>query len=403
MGMLACISRAPSAASDPIDDKPSLTLDFARFRPRQSFRGWPKVHLNNSVEDASYLRDELGSQLFRAAGVPAPELGHATVKLNGRRLGLYVVKQGFTSQFLRSQFGEEGVIFEPTGTRDINEPMKAHPAALNSGRAAIARLSAAAAESDLERRWAMLRRALDMDRFISFIALEVMLGHWDGYALAHNNYRVAYLASSDTLVFVPSGMDQLFANAALPWRPQMAGLVARAVLETPAGRAAYAARFKDLLETRFVPAQLSRCVRNAVGGLDPLLTSFEFADVQREARELCVRVAARENNLRMQLSQVEPCLVSCGDEPVALTAWHADDQAPATHKCSKPATRKATGCGRSSLGPGPPLPGERLSDCLEATMFSQERLSSPRSHRCRLGCHRVLACVWLERSSALQG
>ena len=87
-----------------LDDKPGLTLELGRFVPGQRFHGLRKIHLNNSVEDPSYLNELLGGELFRDAGVPAPRVGHAVVELNDRRLGLYVLKEGFTEDFLALHF-----------------------------------------------------------------------------------------------------------------------------------------------------------------------------------------------------------------------------------------------------------------------------------------------------------
>src|SRR5881394_1467538 len=43
----------------PIDDKPSLTLNFDKFSAGQRYRGCDKIHLNNSVQDPSYLCEAL--------------------------------------------------------------------------------------------------------------------------------------------------------------------------------------------------------------------------------------------------------------------------------------------------------------------------------------------------------
>src|SRR5205085_6050826 len=74
----------------PLEDKPAFTLDFSRFSPGQKFHGLRRIHLNNSVEDPSYCNEQLGSELFRAAGIPAPRVTRAVVTLNQRRLGPYV-------------------------------------------------------------------------------------------------------------------------------------------------------------------------------------------------------------------------------------------------------------------------------------------------------------------------
>lgn len=79
----------------PLNDKPSLTLKFDKFKADQRFHGLKKIHLNNAAQDPSYLCEIICGELFRQAGVPATRGTHARVKLNGRDLGLYVLKEGF--------------------------------------------------------------------------------------------------------------------------------------------------------------------------------------------------------------------------------------------------------------------------------------------------------------------
>src|SRR5205085_6146121 len=49
---------------------PALTLNFDKFNDRQKFHGLDKIHLNNSVQDPSYMTEIICGELFRAAGVP---------------------------------------------------------------------------------------------------------------------------------------------------------------------------------------------------------------------------------------------------------------------------------------------------------------------------------------------
>ena len=76
-----------------LEDKPALTLGFGRFVAGQRFHGLRRIHLNNSVQDASYLNENLSGGLFRAAGIPAARVAFASVEVNGRQFGLYVLKE----------------------------------------------------------------------------------------------------------------------------------------------------------------------------------------------------------------------------------------------------------------------------------------------------------------------
>ena len=108
-----------------VDDKPALTLSFGKFTPDQKFHGLRKIHLNNSVQDASYLTEILCGELFRAAGVPAARGTHALVELNGRKLGLFVMKEGFTKEFLAMSFKKtDGNLYDGGFLRDITEQLE---------------------------------------------------------------------------------------------------------------------------------------------------------------------------------------------------------------------------------------------------------------------------------------
>src|SRR5258706_82512 len=89
-----------------IDDKPALTLKMDRDDDAARFHGLAKFHLNNSVQDDTYLREWVGSELFRAAGVATPRVTHARVWINDRDVGLYVLKEGFDKLLLKRSFKE---------------------------------------------------------------------------------------------------------------------------------------------------------------------------------------------------------------------------------------------------------------------------------------------------------
>ena len=51
---------------------------------------------------------------------------------------------------------------------------------------------------------------LDVDRFVTMTALDILFCHWDGYAMNRNNYRIYSDPESGKFVFMPHGLDQLF-------------------------------------------------------------------------------------------------------------------------------------------------------------------------------------------------
>src|SRR5260370_9148043 len=89
-------------------DRPALTLNFDKFNEGQRFHGLDKIHLNNSVQDPTWMTETICSELFRDAGVPAARTSYARVELNGRDLGLYLLQEGMEKTFLRGYFSNPG-------------------------------------------------------------------------------------------------------------------------------------------------------------------------------------------------------------------------------------------------------------------------------------------------------
>jgi len=259
-----------------IHEKPSFTVDF----DSDFFPGLSRIHLNNAVEDSTYIQEHLGSEIFRSFGIAAPRVAHARVKLNGRDLGLYVLKEGFTRDFLEHHFGS-GVVEETDKERSISKTL--------------------AEEQDLDVRWEKLKTAVAVEDFVSFMAAEVLIAHWDGYSTAGHNFRLFVSPKDGKYHFLPIGMDQLFGNARYPAFPDMTGTMARAFMETSQGRELYAIRLQEF-SRRFDSREWVARAKELGKRLRPALTLREYRAVNQSLRELSERIVARDEYLEVQVS-----------------------------------------------------------------------------------------------------
>jgi hypothetical protein len=309
-----------------LDDKPALTLDFDKFATAQRFHGLSRIHLNNSVEDPGYLNEAIGAELFRAAGVPAARVTHALVEINGRKLGLYVLKEGFAREFLALHFRRiDGNLYENDPTDDDRTHMKRNSGSGPDDGADVQALLAAAAEPDHARRWQRLQEMLDLDQFLTFMAVEVMAGHRDGYSLAANNYRLYFDPGAQRFAFIPHGMDQLFGRADLPLRANMGGPVARAVMETTIGRRLYLERAAVLLTNLFRAEVLTNRVEQLSARIRPALEGTAAREQADAARQLDERIVRRLAYLAKQLQEPELKPLAFTDGVARLPAWRAVD------------------------------------------------------------------------------
>ena len=317
-----------SASFRAVDLKPALTLSFDKVEEAQRFHGLEKISLNNSVQDPSLLCEKLGREMFAAAGIPAPRVTHAQVELNGNNLGVYLLIEGWNKQFLKHHFTDaSGNLYERGNGRDVNMPLVVKSGDVPDDRSALKALADAALEPDLQKRWAALERTLDLDRFISGMAMEIMIGHWDGYCRNQNNFRIFHDRANDRMIFLPHGMDQLFGIrrdlADSPIMPKMSGLVAAAILETPEGRLRYMSRLEELHAKVFhVPALTNQIVETAAR-LRPLLADDPGALRQQEngVKQLLDRIPQRFETVGAQLKAMQTPLPPGGKEIVTFTRW----------------------------------------------------------------------------------
>jgi hypothetical protein len=236
-----------------LDRKPGLTLSFDKFAGAKRYHGMKRLHLNNAAQDPTYLNESIAGEIARKAGVPAPRCTHALVKLNGRDLGLYVVREAYTRDFLAEFYTDAGGDLYDGGSADISEKTVKR---LGKGddAADLEALIAACGEKDDAERWKKLDAVVDIERFINYLALENIVVHWDSYSSNRNNYQLYKNPSGGKFSFVLDGMDQTLAFPGHELiQPKYAGTVSDAVLRTPEGRRMYLARVEKVLKTVLKP------------------------------------------------------------------------------------------------------------------------------------------------------
>ena len=195
------------------DTKPALKLRFDKYVDGQSLGGvMERMTLNNSIQDPSMVNTCLSYRVFAAAGNPAPRCNFATVSVNGKDLGLYVhveeMKAPFLSRHFESAEGNlyEGTVsdFTPTYRGTIEKKTNEDAADWSDIDAVVAAL-----QDPSDAGLKALGEIVDLDRFLSFWATEVLVGHWDGYAGDRNNYHF-YREPDGPFVFIPWGTDDTF-------------------------------------------------------------------------------------------------------------------------------------------------------------------------------------------------
>ena len=308
-----------------LDDKPGFTLNFGTLEASDLFHGLKKLHLNNGAQDGTYLSETTCAEFFRSAGLPAGRCTHALVELNGRKLGLYVLLESMDKTFLARHFkNTHGSLYGQSGGGDVSDNLERMHGDEPLTRADLKALAAAANEPDPGRRLAGLRQTLDIDRFLTYMAGEIMLVHWDGYTFARHNYRVYHNRDNDRMVFFPHDMDQMLGDPNVAIEPGVNGLVAQAVMKTPELRAAYRQRFGEMFTNHFQVAVLTNRIHQVVQRALPQLKAYNpnlARDFENNSGSMKSRIMNRAQSLARQFGQPPPQPLKFPADGARLTDW----------------------------------------------------------------------------------
>lgn len=313
----------------PVDERPGLTLNFDKHVKGQNFHGLEKISLNNSNQDPSYISEKLSRELFEKAGVPVPRADYAVVTLNGRLLGLYVLVEGYNKQFLKRYFNKtSGNLYDGGFCQEVTEHLNVNSGDNPDDQSDLRALAAAAAAARENNKLSELSKVLDVDRFITMVAMEILLCHWDGYAMNRNNYRVFSDQESGRFVFMPHGLDQLFGVGGMgsphtPIQPHMNGLVARSVMGTSEGRAKYLKRLAELRTNILDAAAITARVREIEAKIHPVVAQIRRSAAGHASmvNMLCRNIEIRAENLDQQLSTPARELKFGSNGVAVLTDW----------------------------------------------------------------------------------
>ena len=213
--------------------KPCLHVDFGKFDKDnvpavEALIGSRYLTLNNSIQDASYIRQPLGYTLLGMAGLPHSRCNFARVVVNGTPVGqgvdgvnapgVYVNAEPIMKRYIERNFNgnTDGNLYELEHTDDLVEARLPFIGVESLSRFEDKADLTLAVEHIAADGLAGVDKMLDLDQFIQLYAMEFLLKHWDGYADNTNNTylyndlkAVASPGPQDVrLKMIPWGIDQ---------------------------------------------------------------------------------------------------------------------------------------------------------------------------------------------------
>ena len=319
------------------ETKPGIKLKFDKWIEGQTLQGVERMTLNNSISDPALMRQCLGYALFADAGIASPRCNFAHVTVNEYDLGVYVNVEPVKKDFLRRHHDDEdGDLYEGTlsdfrgGWVGTFEPKTADT---DPEHACLHEVVDAldAPDGELE---AALEPLLDVDAFLTFWAMEVLVAHLDGYAGNTNNYFVYHDPDTDRITFLPWGIDAIFHHWEV-WGFDTAdavlanGNLANRLFFHEDLQAAYLQRLADLLDEVWDEDALL----DEIDRMETLLAADALYDPWYEGsvEELREFVLTRRETIEASLDEGPqwelempgpPCMVDVGELDVTFdTTW----------------------------------------------------------------------------------
>lgn len=297
-------------------EKPAFKLDFNRFVAGQELNSQDRLTLNNAVQDPSFVKQCLSFSIFAAAGIPAPRCNFAQVSVNGEALGIYVNVEDADESFIARHFADAtGKLFEAeisdfwpgwTGTWDPDS------AAAEAGNEEIIDLANVLYQTPYPELLAAVESRVDIEQFITYWAVEAVVGHMDGYFYNMNN-MFFYIDPDDGLMrFMPWDMDTDFvAPTGFIYRARSA--LARRLYNLDATRLLYLARVQDILDTVWDPAaylvELNRVDTLLAPRLEELGMQEELQIMRERLNRIRVWINGRQAVVESELASAPPNVI----------------------------------------------------------------------------------------------
>ncbi|MGE3311980.1 MAG: CotH kinase family protein [Limisphaerales bacterium] len=273
-------------------------IDLAKREPARAFAGQAEINLHNLTADPSFVRDALGYEFYRDAGVPAPRTTYTRLFLTiegrweRRFLGLYAViedpGESWLAEFVHAP---GGALFKPVTLdlfADLGDDWEAYDSVYNPKTDVsekhqrrlieLARLVTRAEDDEFARR---VFEFVDLGHLCRFLACETLLSNYDGIFTNGQNFLLWIDPRNDRFGFSPWDLDQSWgqfdmigtaeqrvrADVFHPWVGSHRFF--ERVFAVPEFQTRYRAELTRLLESTFVPDRLHRRIDELAAAIRP--------------------------------------------------------------------------------------------------------------------------------------
>jgi len=203
-------------------------LNFDRFEDaypqlkNQRMYGFKELSMSPGAMDPSLLREKVGSDIFRMAGIPSARTAFYKVYIDfGAGLkycGVYTMVEGVDDTMIKEQFGSDtGNLYKPESTFVsfvLNKFEKKNNETENNYDDVVSLINTLHSSLRLQNpeQWrTSLESIFDVDHFMKWLAINTAMQNWDTYGrMAHNYYL--YNDPANGLTWIPWDNNESLSN-----------------------------------------------------------------------------------------------------------------------------------------------------------------------------------------------
>jgi len=207
--------------------KKSFKVDINHFVPGRQFYNLEKLNLNGEHNDPSIIRSKLCWDLFQAIGVPASRANHIKLFINDQYSGLYINVEHIDDEFVQKRFGNQhGNLYKclwPADLVYVGDNQQAYKSEHNGHRTYDLKTNVTEDDySDLVHFIDVLNntplaifkpeieKVFNVDNFLKWLVLNVLVGSWDDYWYLKNNYYLYHNTATNRFEFIPYDYDNTY-------------------------------------------------------------------------------------------------------------------------------------------------------------------------------------------------
>jgi spore coat protein H len=220
--------------------KRPFKIDTNRFVNGQKLHGRTKLNFSNAFLDSAFMKEKLGYELYRAAGLPTPGVGWASVTLTveglakKKPLGIYVIIEQVDDRYIGQKLGKASkgsLLMKPESVDDwryLGEEPKAYEryniklGEKNTDQirqfAELLKLVEQGSDDEFARE---IGKRMNLEQFAGYLAATSILVNIDSYIGMPHNYYLLMDKADGKLRMLPWDLNETFGTFTMGRSPEM--------------------------------------------------------------------------------------------------------------------------------------------------------------------------------------